>query len=57
MVEKRERSSNFELMRILCRFILIIHRYTLNGGAVGKEGLNTNRKVSLIILPLGKRCR
>lgn len=55
-LEKKERYSNFEVLRILCMFLIVMHHFTVHGGAIGMEGMTANRIISLIILPLGKIC-
>ena len=55
-VREKKRSSNFELLRILCMCLIVMHHFTVHGGAIAMEGLTNNRIISLIILPLGKIC-
>lgn len=54
MLEKSRRSSNYELLRILCMTFIVMHHFVVHGGSFEMDGLSTNRIISLIILPLGK---
>ena len=50
------RSSNLELLRIICMVLLIMHHLVVHGGSIGMEGMTANRIFSLIVLPAGKIC-
>lgn len=52
----KQRQSNFELMRIICMFLIILHHYAVHGGLLGLPTDSTGYKVGLLLLPLGKIC-
>ena len=54
--KKNERSSNIELLRIICMLALVAHHLVVHGGSIALDGMPNNRIISLIILPVGKIC-
>ena len=38
MTEKKQRSSNFELLRILLMLLIIAHHYVVNSGIAAVDG-------------------
>ena len=41
--EKKQRSSNLELLRIFCMFIIVMHHFALHSGFIYGEELSFNK--------------
>lgn len=50
------RQSNFELLRIICMFLIICHHYAVHGGLLSQPAITHVHKVGLFFLPFGKIC-
>ncbi len=49
------RKSNFELCRIICMLLIIMHHAVLHGGILGFQNC-TNKYIGLMFFPGGKIC-
>ncbi len=52
---KSKRSSNIELFRIVCMFMLVMHHFLVHGGLAFMANC-TNRSILFALVPLGKIC-
>lgn len=54
-LRRSDRSSNIELLRIVCMLLLIAHHSIVHGGALSIENC-TNKWIGLLFVPVGKIC-
>lgn len=53
-MNKVERKSNFELLRVIAMILIIVHHYSIHGGLFGIETINYNKYIGGIIYSGGK---
>lgn len=53
---RKERSSNLEILRIVCMFMVVMSHFVGHGGSALMDGMTVNRIISLLVSPFGKIC-
>ena len=53
-IEKKERNSNIELLRIIAMVMIVMHHYSIHGGLFGIEEISFNKYIGGIIYSGGK---
>lgn len=54
-ISRNNRESNFELLRVICMFLLVAYHYAVHGGLLNLE-FSLPKYVGLAFLPVGKIC-